>query len=448
MMHIHTFFSFYMYMEQIQISVSPTQLSKIKRGLPIQISHGSMGNGDMVIALHPENAKKMMSAFKRGKGLRIQMDEDEVRASGLLGSLKKLGKKVEKGVVDAGNKIAKPAKKVISKIPKPIRDVLQQEAQGLVNTTGSTLGMLVGQATGDEELGDMINQGISDTGNELLSGKRLSLGSKILPIAKKSVNMVVDNIEDPQYRAVAKQIVKKSGAGLYGKAGSGLTGRGLSGSGLSGSGLSGQGLSGSGMRKRYPAVPDFDEEDMGQMRILPERGRNVIQPYPRRMPRFEKGSQEAKDYMASIRNNKQGSGFFSKLGKQIKKGAKETGKDFKRGAKAGKTALFGKRIGDEASFVLPIAGTVIGGTAGSMAGGPFGSALGGAAGGAAGKALGDDIKKRGYGMKGGKGRKGAMVRPASDMPTFSPYATLYSAQNHPFTPRSSFQNGGSGERIM
>ena len=84
----------------------------------------------------------------------------------------------------------------------------------------STLGMLVGQATGDEELGEMVKQGISDTGDELLSGKKLSLGSKILPIAKKSVNMVVDNIEDPQYRAVAKQIVKKSGAGLYGKAGS------------------------------------------------------------------------------------------------------------------------------------------------------------------------------------------------------------------------------------
>jgi len=45
---------------------------------------------------------------------------------------------------------------------------------------------------------------------------------------------VVDQIEDPRYKAIAKQIVKKSGAGLYGKAGSGLTGRGLSGSGLSG----------------------------------------------------------------------------------------------------------------------------------------------------------------------------------------------------------------------
>ena len=440
MLNTHTFFFFlYVYMQQVELSISPAQLSKIKRGMPIQISHGSMGNGDVVVSLHPENAKKMMSAFKRGKGLRIQMDEDEVRASGLLGSLKKLGKKVEKGVVDAGNKVAKPAKKIISKIPKPIRDVLQDEAQSLIDTTGTTLGMMVGQATGDEELGDMINQGISDTGNELLSGKRLSLGSKILPIAKKSVNVVVDQIEDPQYRAVAKQIVKKSGAGLYGKAGSGLTGKGLS-----GSGLSGRGLSGSGMRKRRPMY----EEDMGRMRILPERGRNVIQPYPpRRVPLFEKGSQDAKDYMASIRNNKQGSGFFSKLGKQIKKGAKETGKDFQRGAKVGKTALFGKRIGDEAAFILPIAGTVLGGTAGSMAGGPFGSALGGAAGGAAGKAWADDINKRGYGMK-GKGRKGSMVRPASDMPTFSPYATLYSAQNHPFTPRSSFQNGGSGERIM
>ena len=413
-------------MEQIGLSLSPAQMTKIKKGLPIQISHGSMGNGDIVVSLHPENAKKMMSAFKRGKGLRIQMDEDEVRASGLLGSLKKLGKKVEKGVVDVGNKVAKPAKKVISKIPKPVRDVLQDEAQGLIDTTGTTLGMMVGQATGDEELGDMVNKGVSDTGNELLSGQRLSLGSKILPIAKKSVNTVVDQIEDPQYRAVAKQIVKKSGAGLYGKAGAGLTGRGLS---------------GSGMRNRRRR-PNLDEEDFERMKILPERGRNVILPYPPRVPQFDEDY-----YMKSIRNNKQGSGFFSDVGKALKKGAKETGRDFQRGAKVGKKALFGKRIGDEAAVVLPIAGTVMGGAAGSFAGGPFGSALGSAAGGAAGKAAADEINKRGYGMK-GNGRRNSMVRQASDVPTFSPYATLYSPQNHPFRPQSSFQNGGTGERIM
>jgi hypothetical protein len=403
-------------MEQIQISISPTQLSKIRKGLPIQIKHESMGNGDMVIALHPENAKKLASAFKRGKGLRIQMDEDEVRASGLLDGIKRLGKKVEKGVVDVGNKVAKPAKKVISKIPKPIRDVLQDEAQGLVDTTGSTLGTMIATATGDEELGEMVKQGISDTGNELLSGQKLSLGSKILPIAKRSVNVVVDQIDDPRYKAIAKQIVKKSGAGLYGKAGAGLTGRGLSGSGLSGSGLSGRGLSGAGLKKSAVVRPA----------VMP------------REPRFQKGSPEAKAYMASIRNNKEGSGFFKKIGKSLKKEANK-----------GKTALFGKRIGDEAAFVLPIAGTVIGATAGTMmGGGPFGTAVGSAAGGAGGKYLADDINKRGYGMKGGRGRRNPMIRPASDAPTFSPYATLYSPQNHPFKPQSSFQNGGNGELIM
>jgi hypothetical protein len=92
------------------------------------------------------------------------MDEDEVRASGVLGDLKKIGKKVEKGVVDVGNKVTKPTKKLISKIPKPVRDVLQEEAQGMIDSTGSTLGMMIGKATGDEELGDMVKQGISDTG--------------------------------------------------------------------------------------------------------------------------------------------------------------------------------------------------------------------------------------------------------------------------------------------
>ena len=109
--YINIFFSFVMYMEQVQLSISPAQMTKIKKGLPIQIKHESMGNGDIVVSLHPENAKKMMSAFKRGKGLRMQMDEDEVRASGLLDGLKKIGKKVEKGVVDVGNKVAKPTKK-------------------------------------------------------------------------------------------------------------------------------------------------------------------------------------------------------------------------------------------------------------------------------------------------------------------------------------------------
>jgi hypothetical protein len=59
---------------------------------------------------------------------------------------------------------------------------------------------------------------------------------------------------------------------------------------------------------------DMDYQDRVEVvqddRILPEQGRNVIKPYPNHMPRFEKGSSEAKAYVASIRNKKQGSVFF------------------------------------------------------------------------------------------------------------------------------------------
>ena len=100
-----------MYMEQVQLSISPAQMTKIRKGLPIQIKHESMGNGDIVVSLHPENAKKMMSAFKRGKGLRMQMNEDEVRASGLLDGLKKIGKKSRKRSCRCGKQSCQTSKK-------------------------------------------------------------------------------------------------------------------------------------------------------------------------------------------------------------------------------------------------------------------------------------------------------------------------------------------------
>ena len=97
---------------------------------------------------------------------------------------------------------------------------------------------------------------------------------------------------------------------------------------------------------------------------------------------------------------------------------------------------------------MPIAGGVLGAVGGSAMGGVAGSAFDYSLGAAGGKALADDINKRGYGMKGGNRRRNPLIEPAHDVPIFSPYAQLSSGQNHPFTPRSSFQNGGTGERIM
>ena len=428
-------------MEKLQLHISPAQMSKIKKGLPIQIAHKSMGadKGNVVISLKPEKAKKMMSAFKRGKGLRIQMDEDEVRGSGFLDSVKKVAKSVEKTAVDVGNKVAKPVKKVISEIPAPIRNVLKDEALGLVNGVGGTLGAMIGSATGDAELGGMVQSSINGVATELLEGKKLSLGSKILPIAKKAVNVAVDMIDDPQLKMITRQVVKKAGAGLYGKAGQGLRGSGLTGKGLSGSGLSGGAIENKMMKREKPVYT-----------TMPVK----------RKPRFEKGSQEAKDYMTSIRAGKKGEGIVS-LGKSVgsafKSGAKSTGSALKSGAKSTKKAVFGKRMADEMEYVLPVMGGVMGAVGGSAVGGVAGGAFGSSVGASGGSALAKDMKKKGYGLKKTpksktqtktptRGRN-PKVKPASDIPTFSPFAKLSSGQNNPFVPMNSFQAGGNGENI-
>ena len=155
----------------------------------------------------------------------------------------------------------------------------------------------------------------------------------------------------------------------------------------------------------------------------------------KRKPRFEKGSQEAKDYMASIRAGKKGEGFGS-FGKSV-------GSAFKSGAKSTKKAVFGKRMADEMEYVLPVAGGVMGAVGGSAVGGVAGGAFGSSVGATAGTALAKDMKKRGYGVKRKVGV--AKIKPASDIPTYSPYQQFSSPAFSPFYPKNSFQNGGSGE---
>ena len=416
-----------------QLNLNKAQMTKIKKGLPIQIKFNDMGSdkGEIVIGLKEGNAKKLYSAFKKGKGCRICMDEQELdysmkEGSGFFDSVKKsvssagkaiskTAKSAEKTAVNVGNKVAKPVKKVISEIPAPIREVLKDEALGLVNGVGGTLGAMIGSATGDAELGGMVQSSINGVATELLEGKKLSLGSKILPIAKRAVNVAVDMIDDPELKMITKQVVKKAGAGLYGKAGRGLRGSGLSGRGLSGGALTEQ-------DKVYTTMP------------------------VKRKPRFEKGSQEAKDYMASIRAGKKGEGlgsFGKSVGSAFKSGAKSTGSALKSGAQSTKKAVFGKRMADEMEYVLPVAGGVMGAVGGSAVGGVAGGAFGSSVGATAGTALAKDMKKKGYGVK----RKVARVsiKPASDIPTFSPYQQFSSPAFSPFYPKNSFQNGGSGE---
>ena len=417
-----------------QLNLTKAQIAKIKKGLPFQIKFDNMGSdkGDVVIGLKEPNAKKLMSAFKKGSGVRMLMDEDEMDYSmkegqGFLSGIKKGVKKglssASKTIEKTGNQIAKPVKGAVKKyIPEKDRMFLKAEAQKLIDTSAESLGSMIAEATEDEQLGESIKNAISETGDNLLSGKKLMIGQKITPIMKKAIKLSIDKIEDPQYKMIANSIVKEAGKGLYGKAGAGLTGKGLSGRGVhTGEGLSGRGIhTGEGM--------------CGGGAPLGGLGKIMAKETKKKTGRFVKGSQEAKDYMASIRAGK---GIFDKVGKAFKKGATNT-----------KTTLFGKRMADEMEFILPAVGGIIGGVGGTYMGGPVGSMAGSTAGSAGGKFLASDMKKRGFGVRSKSapsGRKGMPIKPASDLMTMSPYQVLTSPAFSPFYPTSSFQNGGSGE---
>ena len=440
-----------------QLNLTKAQIAKIKKGLPFQIKFDNMGSdkGDVVIGLKEPNAKKLMSAFKKGSGVRMLMDEDEMDYSmkegqGFLSGIKKGVKKglssASKTIEKTANQIAKPVKGAVKKyIPEKDRMFLKEEAQKLIDTSAESLGSMIGEATEDEQLGESIKNAISQTGDNLLSGKKLMIGQKITPIMKKAIKLSIDKIEDPQYKMIANSIVKEAGKGLYGKAGAGLTGKGLSGRGVhTGEGLSGrdihtgegmcggmmgEGLSGGAMTDRR-----FRKPLLGGGAPLGGLGKIMAKETKKKTGRFVKGSQEAKDYMASIRAGK---GIFDKVGKAFKKGATNT-----------KTTLFGKRMADEMEFILPAVGGIIGGVGGTYMGGPVGSMAGSTAGSAGGKFLASDMKKRGFGVRSKSapsGRKGMPIKPASDLMTMSPYQVLTSPAFSPFYPTSSFQNGGSGE---
>lgn len=390
-------------------------MKKLHQGLPIQISYDAMGadKGDVVIGLKDGNAKKLMSAFKKGKGLRMSMDDEELdytmkSGSGLLGDLKKLGKRAEKGVVKVGNQVAKPVKQVISKIPEEQRKQMKSMAMNVIKSSAGAFADMLAEATGEDELADDLEEAILDIAEELLSGEKVIVGSKLIPLAKKAINTAVDMIDDPQMKARAKAVLKKAGMGLYGKAGMGLSGRGMCGSGLSGRGMCG-----------------------GAMKTAD-------------MPR--KGSQEMRDKMAMVRAGKKGEG----LGKAFK----SVGRKAKKVGSQAKKAVFGNRIADEMNVILPIAGGVAGGTAGALFG-PKGAMVGTALGKQLGTMGAREIDKKGLGLRGrGQKQGGVMsprlggktqIKPASDVMTLSPYTSINAPSFNPFYPKNSFQNGGSGE---
>ena len=207
-------------MEEFGVILSPTQLSKLRNGHTVQLAAHSFTNQSPVsITVHQGKAKKIMSALRAGRGVRLQLTGDEdiehmdVKTGGKI-SLKKIWKSVKpiatpiiktavkKGIPLATNMLGTAiGGQQGAQIAKSLNKTIEKEAlklaesQGVIDGAGlyqalSKVGIkkkdamktlkTVGKAglkAGTKAAGKALTKaGMSDAMSKQLTGDMMSLG--------------------------------------------------------------------------------------------------------------------------------------------------------------------------------------------------------------------------------------------------------------------------------
>jgi hypothetical protein len=151
-----------------QIHLTPMQASKLMNGGAINLPMHQMGSdkGSEVVLLKAPNAKKLLSGFKRSKGVRLMLSPDEIEATMMKGSginigkaFKKLGRDIKKGatkaISDVDRAVIKPVAKGFKKeiidsgLGKQIaRELIDVGTEVILPAGLGGLSMLAGDPTG------------------------------------------------------------------------------------------------------------------------------------------------------------------------------------------------------------------------------------------------------------------------------------------------------------
>jgi len=180
-----------------QIHLSATQIKKLGSGLATNLKHSQMGadKGEIVVMLRPQNARKMLSAYKKDRGIRLALSPDELdetikEGGGFFQSLKKYT-----GINKSD---------VLAKAKDIGRHALQSGEE--------TLGVALGEAMGDSARGKKIARSLGKAGEAMLDSVKSSKGGfDFSPSSAK-------DILSADAREIAKEVLeeKLSGRGLYG----------------------------------------------------------------------------------------------------------------------------------------------------------------------------------------------------------------------------------------
>jgi hypothetical protein len=135
-----------------QINLTLDQVKKLGSGLTTTLRHSQMGadKGDIVVMLNPQQARKMLTSYKRNKGLRLKLSPPELEATMKLGSgffevLEKIGiskerlKEVGKTALKSlGKEVVKKGADYLSK-RMPVGEYQDRMSQ-LINDEVNSLG--------------------------------------------------------------------------------------------------------------------------------------------------------------------------------------------------------------------------------------------------------------------------------------------------------------------
>lgn len=82
-----------MYPHELAVNISKPQMGKLHKGLAVQLKHSDIGKGIQKIHLTNQQFRKFGTSYKKGKGIRIQFNPDQIehhRGKGFFDKLKKI----------------------------------------------------------------------------------------------------------------------------------------------------------------------------------------------------------------------------------------------------------------------------------------------------------------------------------------------------------------------
>jgi len=163
-----------------QIHLTPAQAKKLVQGGAINLPLRQMGSdkGSEVILLKPSNASKLLSSFKKSKGLRLILEPDEINETMMNGSginigkaFRSLGRQIKRGTKKAFREVDRAVLKPVAKgFKKEIVDsgIGKEIAKGLIDAgtqvllpaASGALSVMMGDPTGKsgEILGSIAGQ--------------------------------------------------------------------------------------------------------------------------------------------------------------------------------------------------------------------------------------------------------------------------------------------------